>query len=268
MISWWSQIFDLKFNTADHTIAVIHSIEIYTILLEKLEKHKMESIFIDPTPETKQTIYLDENKTAFLTLEFLPEHLMKHTQDNFELLFELRHGCKQNIVQTDCNGKAVDFSAYRYYQSYLNTPKLDINNLKTNYMFSDLNNNDNRELPALLHELYDYINTTDIYNQVVVNWYEPTHFIKPHVDWTEGMTKGSNIAMLTVTPYASQCRTMKIKRVNQKLQQEKYREAEIVLKHGLIIKLHGNAITDLKHGIQIGERKSRRIGITFRHFEN
>lgn len=220
-------------------------------------------------------IYLDGKKTGWITLDYLPLELQDYATQHWEDLFKLRHSAKSKVINMRslkgglCTPREID--ANRYYQSYGNTPSRPADN-KKNYMFSDLCcENLDLEIPQVAMPLYDYMNSEqDKYNQVVMNWYEPQHFLSQHVDWGYGATLGSNIAMVTLNEKSDQkCRTLAIE-IGDKHKNESdiVSKTSIELKHGLIIKLHGTAMTNWTHGIPPeSEDCVSRIGMTFRQFD-
>jgi hypothetical protein len=68
----------------------------------------------------EEVIYLTKSKSAYLIKKYIPDELIKFSDDNFDKLFLLHPDKKINVI---CNDKSVP--TFRYHASYLNTPEYD-----------------------------------------------------------------------------------------------------------------------------------------------
>jgi len=241
-----------------------------------MNNSKLEEITINPSEyTTSQKINLNKSGSAFIEISMLSGEFYNYTKEHFDDFFNLHPIEKSKVVMKNKNNENChEVDAHRWYESYLNTPKLNQETLETSYMFSGLNDVQ-KELPEKFKPLFDYINKESEYNQIVVNWYaDQDDYLPYHADWQHGMTKDSNIATLTLNKIDddTQCRTFIIKPKGNNdgtiPDDVIYKKINIILKHGTIIKMYGDSITNFRHGIPKSVNQSTpRIGVTFRQFD-
>jgi len=221
-------------------------------------------------------IFLNNDHSAWITLEYLPQELRKYAEENFQKLFDLRDGTNTTTLRnTIVEDKLVScaLECEHYYQSYLKTPPLvaNVTDFKKNYMFASSTEASNTKdsVPELFQPFHKYLGEVD-YNQLVINWYERDMFLKNHTDWLGGMKKEANIALVNLNRKDANCekRTLVIVPTNRKFKKTSaYNTFNIKLHHGLIVKLYGKAKSDYSHGIPLAENQVDRIGVTFRSYE-
>lgn len=211
-----------------------------------------------------QNIPLNESGTAYITIGYLPEHLKNVNKNVFDKMWDLHPKEKHKVINT---GKEI--YAYRYSQSYLNTPSIpkEVFSGDESYMYSGFNtSHNNLELPELFTSYYDYIKQIDPnYNQSIINWYEnEKDYIAFHSDSQLNMISNAKVCIISLYPLKSKkCRTLIIKpKKHTNSLQEIF---EIPLEHGMILTMCGNIQDEYKHGIpKEKDYSSQRISISFR----
>ena len=139
-------------------------------------------------------IKLNDSGSAYITIDYLPEELMKTNETNFNIMWNLHRTEKHKVINT---GKEID--SYRYSQSYLNTPPIteSVISGKDSYMYSGFDTTNNSlELPEIFQPYYNYMKSIDVkYNQVVANWYEDgKDYIAFHSDNQYNMISNPKVA--------------------------------------------------------------------------
>ena len=199
----------------------------------------------------------------------LTDDLKAQASRDFEAMYQLKPK-ELHKIQT----KFVELECKRYQKSYLNTPLIswfketDENQKKKfrrNYMFSGLNDSQNREsLPEIFMPYLQYVNQIfeEPFNQVSINWYDDgSQYIPLHVDCEEFMGGDKSIAILTFNENDEEARDLVLKRFDDKT------EIKIPLLHGSIFTLTSEMQKIYKHGIRKDDSKGRRISLSFRKFE-
>lgn len=212
-------------------------------------------------------IKLNDSGSAYITIDYLPEELMKINEANFNIMWNLHPTEKHKVINT---GKEID--AYRYSQTYLNTPPITESVILGNdsYMYSGFDTtNNNLELPEVFQPYYNYMKSIDVkYNQVVVNWYEDgKDYIAFHSDNQYNMISNPKVAILSFYSYdESNFRDFCIKPKPGIESIENMHK--IRMDHGTIITMHGKALDEYKHGIKKdNNNRSRRISLSFRQMK-
>lgn len=206
-----------------------------------------------------ETIYLDEQKTAWLEISKLSDDLTLYATENFDTLFNLHPEKKGNVLVFNKDHQNPDWheiECFRYCKSYLATPKFD-NTVMKSYMFSGHNNEGiNDPLPIAFQPFYAYMKD---YNQVIVNWYEKEDYIPPHSDCDAHMVDNYNIGLINLS---KSNRSFDLQSRNSDT------NYSIPLVHGTIIKMCGKTQQLYTHSVGKGfyEGDNRRIGISFRQF--
>ena len=213
-----------------------------------------------------RTIYLDEDKTAWLEVSTLPDDLKTYATENFDTLFNLHPEKKGNVLVFNKDHENPDWheiECFRYCKSYLNTPKFD-NTVMKSYMFSGHDSNGiNDPLPIEFQPFYEYMKD---YNQVIVNWYEKDDYIPPHGDCDAYMIENYNIGLINLSPSSSCHRYFDLQSRNPDI--TLYSTYSQPLLHGTVIKMCGKTQQLFTHSVGKGlyEGDNRRIGISFRQF--
>jgi len=115
-----------------------------------------------------KVIQLNESGSAYILVDYLPEHLSENASNTFDSMWQLHPELKHKIIMYE---KEVE--VHRYSQSYLNT-WTDLSHTKfSSYMYSGFDTSSNNEiLPNIFVDYYKWIQEQDPkYNQVIVNWY-------------------------------------------------------------------------------------------------
>lgn len=201
----------------------------------------------------EKIIYLNENKTAYLKVEYLPHSLIKYGEDNYEKMFNLHPQDKHKIIM----GKE-EKSVHRWQQSYLKTPPHTEELLENrSYMYSgyDMTKN-NDELPKYFQKYYDFmVQKNKAYNQVVVNWYQDGNdFIAYHANCESGMIPDAEIATISLYGIiddedSSLYRTFSVIPKDTNVD-HLYEKVNILARNGTIITMCGATQKDFKHGIE------------------
>jgi len=215
-------------------------------------------------------IKLNDSGSAYITIDYLPEELMKINENTFDIMWNLHPTEKHKVINT---GKEID--AYRYSQSYLNTPIIipSVISGEDSYMYSGFDTtNNNLELPEVFQPYYNYMKNIDVkYNQVVANWYEDgKDYIAFHSDNQYNMISNPKVSIISF--YSNdECNPDNFRNfcIKPKPSIESIENIyKIRMDHGTIITMHGNALDEYKHGIKKdNDNKSKRISLSFRQMK-
>lgn len=218
-----------------------------------------------------EVIFLDNDSSSYIEINYLPDDLKKYTSENFKEMFDLHPTEKHKIIMYQ---KEVEVN--RWQQSYLNTPKYEPDVLeRQSYMYSgyDVSNN-NHPLPKQFQIYYDYIKSIDEkYNQVVVNWYQNENdYIAYHSDCEIDMMPNARIIIIslyeTETVDHDKYRVFSVIPKNGEVNSI-YKKINIRLYPGIMITMGGDFQKKFKHGIEPAEEESlARISLSFRQFKN
>lgn len=211
-------------------------------------------------------IKLNDLGSAYITIDYLPEELMKINETNFNIMWNLHPTEKHKVINT---GEEID--AYRYSQSYLNTPSITESIISGNdsYMYSGFDTTNNSlELPEVFQPYYNYMKSIDVkYNQVVANWYEDgKDYIAFHSDNQYNMISNPKVAIISFYSYdETNFRDFYIK-AKQGIESVE-NMYKIRMDHGTIITMHGKALDEYKYGIKKDNNRSKRISLSFRQMK-
>ena len=223
--------------------------------------------------ETK-CIYLNNDKTSWITISELPIYLKNYAHNNFDSLFDLHPQDKGKVLVFNKdreNPEWNEINCFRWHKSYLNTPSFNKNSYKS-YMFSGWDTSSNNEnVPNTFIPFYDFIKNVDQrYNQMVINWYENSDdYIPLHSDCEYSMIDNHDITILNLNKSDNDelCRTLTIipKETTTDYISDKY---EIKLTHGMIICMGGNMQNEFSHGVDkcVNDYTTPRISISFRQY--
>ena len=202
---------------------------------------------------------LNEEGTAYITIEYLPEDLLIQGLHNFHQLFDLHPKNRHKIIMYE---KEVEVP--RYSQSYLHTPN-DLSHISSSsYMYSGFDTtNNNEELPELVKPFYEYIKDIDNkYNQSIINWYEDNDYIAFHADCKKNWIDNGKVAIVSLYPSEKCYRTMIIK---SKTNTSKFK---INMYHGMILTMCGTIQEEFLHGFKKDPTNiNERISISFRQMK-
>lgn len=210
----------------------------------------------------EEKLYLDNEKKSWIITSTLPNELKKYATDNFDALFNLHPINKGSVI---VHNTMVDVN--RWYTSYMNTPKWDLKS-GYSYMFSDIYGNfKEKYLPEQFMPFLEYVNKDkNVYNQVVVNWYETSdNYIAQHSDCEIGLNTDVPIIILTLNKNDIDFRTLKITSKKNITKDP----VLVPLKHGSIIKLGGDIQKKYRHGVPKVPSNIKtvpRISMSFRSF--
>ena len=213
-------------------------------------------------------IVLNKSGSAFIIIDYLPQYLCEINNEKFNNIWNL-HPLQNHIVIN--NEKEIKVN--RYSQSYLQTPKIDREEIKFySYMYSGFNYI-NHDLHNEFKPYYNFINKIDEnYNKVAVNWFENGEDnISFHSDCNDNMIENAKILIISLYNYNEitneYLRTFIIKpKPNVKSLKKVF---EIKLEHGMILTMCGNIQDEFRHGIKKDFNvKLPRISISFRQMNN
>ncbi len=176
-----------------------------------------------------------------VALSQLPKGLIPSTEE-FDLLWNL-HPHERPVIKI--HGREVAIP--RYQQSYLR-----------DYHFSG-QISAAAPLPLPLEPLAQCLKRIDPrLNGLLLNWYEPDHYIGPHPDSEAGLVPDSDIYTLTL----GEGRLMRFTHIAKG-----YTRFDIPLRNGSILKFSlQDTNSHWKHGVPKRKWKGRRISITARAF--
>ena len=218
---------------------------------------------IIPSQE-KLPFFLPITKTfsAHLKLEFLPDHLLKYAQENFESMFGLHPQSRGKVIM-----QKEEVESKRWHKSYLQTPKYNGSIHNLSYMYSGFEC-DSPELPREFSCFLNFLNLKSgekNFNQVIVNWYENgSDFTPYHSDCTKNLLPNSEIVILTLNDTQQDPErlfTLKAKRTEK---DTIYQKINILTENGLILSMCGDTQAKYRHSLPKMITQMRRISITFR----
>lgn len=216
-----------------------------------------------------ETIRIDCNKSgsAYITLSYIPEHLIELASNTFDEMFSLHPEQRHNIIMYNKN-----VEVNRYSQSYLNTPTDLSHTSSSSYMYSGFDtSSNNSELPELFNPYYQYmLSLTPQYNQVIANWYENGDSIACHADCVKYMIPNASIAVMSLYKTDDGIRTLEILPKSSRKDTSVYEKLCIPLTSGLLVIMHGKMQKEFVHGIppldldDSVEKDMRRLSLSFR----
>jgi len=226
---------------------------------------------IDPA-ELKQPFFLElnESKSSWIKIQNIPENLKNYALENFDTFFNHHPNLKGKMINY-----LKDIDAHRYYKSYMNTPKLNIDFIKeknSSYMFSNsCENLFENNLPEPFQIFLDYLNKDELekYNQSVINWYENGNDYLPfHQDWEHGKKENSDVTTITLMKNDDDNYRNFIVKPNKKYVKDyKYDQVEILTRHGTQITMGGDCQQNFRHGVpKMLSNDQPRISLTFRNY--
>ncbi len=227
-----------------------------------------KALYINPIKSKEcSKIYLSENKSSWITIEFLSEELQNYSTHNYQTLFNLHPLQRGKVLMYN---KEVE--SPRWHRSYLHQPEIEPNK-KGSYMYSGLEKFEDLRLPAPFQKFLTFLNEKELefkYNQVIANWYRNgKDYIAPHSDCQKEMLANTGIAIVTLCEDEKYPRELRI--IPKNLKNEKndtlYSQVKIKLKHGCIVTMHGDTQTKFRHSIPKDfDNPTSRISLTFRKF--
>ena len=227
--------------------------------------------------DVKDIIFLNKSKTAWITINYLPQEIIKYASKNYSKLFDLhpihRHRVAHRKYLDENNDTYIDTDSIcsRYQSSYGKTPKQNLK-LSLSYMYSGVDDSlINDDIPIDFKPFYDYIYSIDSqYNQCIVNWYnDGKDFIPHHSDCTIGMIPDPKVSIISLYPNDDTYRTLSIKpkkRYGEYLDKDyNYDKININMKQGSIITMGGSSMHHaFTHGINKDTNEYSRISVSFR----
>lgn len=231
--------------------------------------HDQEEIaFVKLSKDTAfRKIYLTEDKSAWLTMEWLSDTLFHYVQDHYQELFDLHPENRGKVILYN-----EEIQSSRWHRSYLETPVRNPDHSKTSYMYSGSDFYDDLSLPHPFQPFLDFLNETqgnDPYNQVIVNWYaNGNDYIAAHSDCRLGMQTEAEIAIITLCAHED---ARELQFISKNLKNTKnnalYKKLSIETANGCIIKMHGDTQLKFRHKVPKAPQISgSRISLTFRKF--
>jgi len=228
-----------------------------------------------------QSVYLDDRKESWVSVEFLPASLIEQLHSNYATLFSLHpeekdvvyHKLRPGQVASD-NGSA-EGRISRWYRSYGQTPQYDVE-MHGSYMFGDFDRVQ-RNVPAEFQPVIDYFNAKNsAYNQFVINWYQDgKDYIAYHSDYDYTLLPGSDIVVVNINERAlSHTRSFFLSaKCPEKLAELGVANditiphVEIPLTQGVVIKMGGLTQKKFRHGVpRCADFLTSRISITLRNY--
>ena len=194
-----------------------------------------------------------------LEINELPELLKKYGNTNFENLFNLKPEELGQVLVYDRQNKVHnEKTIYRFYKSYLASPKFDPK-VDKSYMFSNAADTlREKDCPPELIPYLSFAKSLDSrYNQMTVNWYEPENLIEMHRDCTAKMVEPTILCInLNENDSRQAVRDFEIQDVKTG------EECSIPLINNRYLIMSGDSQITHRHGVGTG--KNKRISITFR----
>lgn len=186
---------------------------------------------------------------SWVEVGILSEELSLLATKNFDEMWKQRPS-QSGIVMS----KEKEVVCKRRHQSYLNTPKRDMEKMKYSYMFSGKDeSNITGPLPKVFQPFLDNFSDKQ-YNQVVANWYQGNkEYIPFHTDCIVGMPDNATITVVNfskpstfdvTTPNSPSLRTFILKKVG-----DSKTRIEIELKNGTFITMGGACQREFRHGV-------------------
>lgn len=193
-------------------------------------------------PIAGEIIYLTEDQSCWVKVDFLPDSLKQYAREHFNELFMLHSPEKGRVVVQD-----TEIESPRFHSSYGNTPSLDPSR-KNSHMFSGFHPEKQQQLPAQFECFLEYANSLYHFNQIVANWYEDgSQFIAPHSDCQIGMAPNAVISALTLTEEDSQPRLFSL--ISKSKKGATVRHLKLLLKHGCFLTMGGETQERFLHAV-------------------
>jgi len=241
--------------------------------IEHTSKHKImalsNSLCVTPNIDTeKQILYLTKDKSAWITIEWLPEEIKEYSRRNYENMFSLHPTERGKVIMS-----GDEVNSPRWHRSYLKIPHRNISEVRS-FMYSGKDFYEDLTLPSQFNIYLNYLNKNQEngqFNQVIVNWYaDGNDFIAPHSDCEIGMKKGGEITIISLNENKDDFREFRITAKKNIVGSEInniYSEIKIAALDGTIITMHGDTQEKFRHRIPRDIKiKSSRISLTFRKF--
>lgn len=213
---------------------------------------------------------LTKSRSAWIKVAKLPEELCTYAQSNFDTLFNL-HPVERGKVIMSHEYIHNEIESTRWQASYLNTPKWD-QLMETSYMFSGVEISQIPKkvvLPQEFRNFSDYMNQIGKYNQVVANWYKDGNdFIAYHSDYSYGMPKDTDVAILSLHNHPDDFRVFSIKaKQNETFDDALFERIDIKVRHGCVLFMCGDTQYKFRHGLSKMDTQSRSLSLTFRYYD-
>ena len=213
-------------------------------------------------------IYLTENKSTWLTIEWLSDGLFNYVENHYQELFDLHPESRGKVILYD-----EEIQSSRWHRSYLKTPVRNPNNTKSSYMYSGADFYDDVSFPRQLQPFLDFLNESqdnDSFNQVIANWYaNGNDYIAAHSDCRVDMKPEAEIAIIILCANEKDARELQF--ISKNLKDTKknaiYKKLNIQTANGCIIKMCGDTQLKFRHKVPKAPHVSgSRISLTFRKF--
>lgn len=225
--------------------------------------------FIIPNKNKQQEIInLTKSKSAWLSVTWLSEELLKYAKENFDNLYNLKPIERGKVVLYD-----DEVNTQRWYKSYLQTPLRGEIHTNRSYMYAGKEQYENIELPSLFQPFLDALNkheNEDKYNQVIVNWYaNGNDYIAAHSDCQLYMKPDAGIAILSLYENENDYRILQFTpKKNADIDNDFiYPSLKIAAINGSIITMHGDTQQKFRHSLPKDFNiTTARISITCRKF--
>lgn len=240
---------------------------------------------------SSNNIYLSNE--SFIQISFLEKSLLQYSINNFEKISKLVYSKNQSSVlvfnKDFKKPKLIEQQCFRWYKSYLNTPKRP-KKISKSYMFSGKKEKEIDLLfPKELKPIFEYFYHKDnYYNQVVINLDKKNKdYIPLHSDWVEGMKENYLISLLNLYPKNFRNENHRFMYIvpNEKFKSEypnkEFSLLSIKLHQGMIITFGGKFQEYFRHGVppiikdynysknikkDIREYSNPRLSFVFRQF--
>lgn len=220
---------------------------------------------------------LTKSKSAWIEIAQLPNELCEYGQTNFETLFDLHPTERGKVIMKNEKSANQEVESSRWHTSYLNTPKWD-HLLESSYMFSGMNGSQvskKVDLPNEFRPFFDHMNQKREmnqlrpYNQVVANWYKDGNdFVAFHSDYSYGMPKDMNVAIVSLYESPDEFRVFSIKaKQNETFDDVLFERVDLKLRHGCVLFMCGDTQHKFRHGVPKMESQSKRLSLTFRYYD-
>ena len=183
----------------------------------------------------------------------------------FKTLWNLRPSTRTEVYCKRLNGGTP---AHRFYKSYGIVPTR--RETASTYMFSGDGKASRNEIPLELKPVMDFMNQNrspkEIYNQVVINWYEDGADYTPfHVDCLDGM-RNEEVAIVSLVEETKNSRYLVFKPI-QKLVANAPPQLWIASQNKMCVSFKNAALTKWRHGFPPSkESVGKRISISFRSY--
>ena len=215
---------------------------------------RIMAVSLDPAEKgIPAIIYLNEARTAWIELDWLAPRTAAAALSNFETLWAAHPAERAHVLKLSTD---EDVPRERWQQSFGETPiappsGADSTACSSWYMFGS----DGQEpLPAIWEPFRAAAcaATGASFNQSTIVWYENiADRMQMHRDWHDGLV--SPVTTLTLTPAMTfaECRKITLLPASKALKKTAIypKGLNIVARHGLLISLHGAALTDFMHGM-------------------